>query len=261
MKKILIVEGNLREENQSFTDGGIKTHTESLKDSIAYFTDKIEIDVVNPSSDKNISDKVTDLDKYHGLIWGGSSLNIYNDTIEIRRQIEFMRECQKKIKKILAICWGLQVAVTVAGGQVKRCTNGSHRGIALNIEINNVGLQHPIYKNKGKIFNTPAFNFDEVTKLPKNSKLLASNPINKVMGVNFQSAASDIWGIQYHPEITYDKMISLIHFRKERLLNNNAFVDEQEINNHVRMIAEENKITNKDLRMRELENWLNYLLK
>ena len=35
MKKILIVEGNLREENQSFTDGGIKTHTESLKDSIA----------------------------------------------------------------------------------------------------------------------------------------------------------------------------------------------------------------------------------
>ena len=261
MKKILIVEGNLREENQSFTDGGIKTHTESLKDSIAYFTDKIEIDVVNPSSDKNISDKVTDLDKYHGLIWGGSSLNIYNDTIEIRRQIEFMRECQKKIKKILAICWGLQVAVTVAGGQVKRCTNGSHRGIALNIEINNDGLQHPIYKNKGKIFNTPAFNFDEVTKLPKNSKLLASNPINKVMGVNFQSAASDIWGIQYHPEITYDKMISLIHFRKERLLNNHAFVDEQEINNHVRMIAEENKITNKDLRMRELENWLNYLLK
>jgi len=261
MKKILIVEGNLREENQSFTDGGIKTHTESLKDSIAYFTDKIEIDVVNPSSDKNISDKVTDLDKYDGLIWGGSSLNIYNDTIEIRRQIEFMKECQKKIKKILAICWGLQVAVTVAGGQVKRCTNGSHRGIALNIEINNNGLQHPIYRNKGKIFNTPAFNFDEVTKLPKNSKLLASNPINKVMGVNFQSAVSDIWGIQYHPEITYDKMISLIHFRKERLLNNNAFVDEQEINNHVRMIAEENKITNKDLRMRELENWLNYLLK
>ena len=38
MKKILIVEGNLKEENQSFTNGGIKTHTESLKDSISYFT-------------------------------------------------------------------------------------------------------------------------------------------------------------------------------------------------------------------------------
>ena len=261
MKKILIVEGNLKEENQSFTEGGIKTHTESLKDSISYFTNNLEIDVVNPSSDKNISEVAKDLEKFDGLIWGGSSLNIYNDTVEIRRQIEFMRSCQNKINKILAICWGLQVAATVAGGQVKRCMTGSHRGIAHDIEINSNGLQHPIYKNKNETFNTPAFNFDEVVKLPKNSILLASNPINKVMGVNFKSGVSDIWGIQYHPEITYDKMISLIHFRKDRLLNNKAFVDEQEINNHVAMIAEENKKSNKDLRMRELENWLNYLLK
>ena len=261
MKKILIVEGNLKEENQSFTEGGIKTHTESLKDSISYFTNDLEIDVVNPSSDKNISEVAKDLEKFDGLILGGSSLNIYNDTVEIRRQIEFMRSCQNKIKKILAICWGLQVAATVAGGQVKRCMTGSHRGIAHDIEINSNGLQHPIYKNKNETFNTPAFNFDEVVKLPKNSILLASNPINKVMGVNFKSGVSDIWGIQYHPEITYDKMISLIHFRKDRLLNNKAFVDEQEINNHVAMIAEENKKSNKDLRMRELENWLNYLLK
>ena len=259
MKKILIVEGNLREENQSFTDGGIKTHTESLKDSIAYFTDKIEIDVVNPSSDKNISEKVTDLNKYDGLIWGGSSLNIYNDTIEIRRQIEFMRECQKKIKKILAICWGLQVAVTVAGGQVKRCTNGSHRGIALNIEINNDGLQHPIYKNKGKIFNTPAFNFDEVVTMPQNSVLLASNPINKVQGLNFKVNDCDIWGLQYHPEITYNKMINIIVFRKENLLKKEAFSDEKEINSHIQHIESENKKLDKISRMRELENWLNYL--
>ena len=261
MKKILIVEGNLKEENQSFTEGGIKTHTESLKDSISYFTNDLEIDVVNPSSDKNISEVAKGLEKFDGMIWGGSSLNIYNDTLEIRRQIEFMRSCQNKIKKILAICWGLQVAATVAGGQVKRCMTGSHRGIAHDIEINSNGLQHPIYKNKNETFNTPAFNFDEVVKLPKNSILLASNPINKVMGVNFKSGVSDIWGIQYHPEITYDKMISLIHFRKDRLLNNKAFSDEQEINNHVAMIAEENKKSNKDLRMRELENWLNYLLK
>ena len=261
MKKILIVEGNLKEENQSFTEGGIKTHTESLKDSIGYFTNDLAIDVVNPSSDKNISEVAKGLEKFDGMIWGGSSLNIYNDTVEIRRQIEFMRSCQNKIKKILAICWGLQVAATVAGGQVKRCMTGSHRGIAHDIEINSNGLQHPIYKNKNETFNTPAFNFDEVIKLPKNSILLASNPINKVMGVNFKSGVSDIWGIQYHPEITYDKMISLIHFRKDRLLNNKAFVDEQEINNHVAMIAEENKKSNKDLRMRELENWLNYLLK
>jgi len=260
MKKILLVEGNLREENQSFTDGGIKTHTESLKDSISFFTNKLELDVVNPSSDTNLTKVSEDLTKYDGMIRGGSSLNIYNDTVEIRRQIDFMKECQKKIKNILAICWGLQVAATVAGGVVKRCNRGAHRGIAHNIKINENGLSHPLYKNKNETFNTPAFNFDEVATLPINSILLSSNKINNVMGVNFKNGISNIWGIQYHPEISYDKMISLIHFRKDRLLNNKAFVDENEINSHVKMIAEENKITNKNARMKELENWLNTIL-
>ena len=31
---ILIVEGNLKEENHNFTKAGIKTHTESLRDSL-----------------------------------------------------------------------------------------------------------------------------------------------------------------------------------------------------------------------------------
>jgi len=260
MKKILLVEGNLREENQSFTDGGIKTHTESLKDSISFFTNKIELDVVNPSSDMNLTEVTEDLTKYDGMIWGGSSLNIYNDTVEIRRQIDFMRECQKKIKNILAICWGLQVAATVAGGVVKRCNKGAHRGIAHNVKINENGLSHPLYKNKNQTFNTPAFNFDEVATLPNNSILLSSNEINNVMGVNFKNEISNIWGIQYHPEISYDKMISLIHFRKDRLLNNKAFIDEDEINSHVEMIAEENKITNRNNRMKELENWLNIIV-
>ena len=259
MKRILIVEGNLREENQSFTDGGIKTHTESLKDSISYFTDALDIDVVNPSSDENINEVAKDLTKYHGMIWGGSSLNIYNDTPEIRRQITFMRECQKNIKNIFAICWGMQVAVTVAGGEVKKCPNGAHRGITHEIEINENGLKHPLYKNKNKKFNTPAFNFDEVVKLPEGSTLLSSNPINKVMGINFNVGSTNVWGIQYHPEITYAKMISLIHFRRDRLLEKKAFIDQMEIDSNVKIIEDENKISNKDARMRELENWLNNL--
>ena len=126
MKKILIVEGNLREENQHFSPAGIQTHTESLKDSLSFFTKDLTTDVVNPSSDENIFKNIDDLNSYDGLIWGGSSLNIYNNTPEIRRQIQFMKECQKKIKKILAICWGMQVAVTAAGGEVKKGTKGSH---------------------------------------------------------------------------------------------------------------------------------------
>ena len=259
MKKILIVEGNLREENNSFKEAGILTHTESLKDSISFYTEDLEIDVVNPSSDENISSKISDLNKYDGLIWGGSSLNIYNDTPEIKRQIEFMKECQKKIKKILAICWGMQVAVTAAGGLVKKCLNGSHRGIAHNIEINDNGLKHPLYKNKKNKFNTPAFNFDEVVTMPENSILLASNSINNVQGINFKVGNCNIWGLQYHPEITYNKMINLIIFRKKRLLEKGAFKDEDEIDNHIKYIETENNKLDKVSRMRELENWLDYL--
>ena len=256
MKKIIVVEGNLREANQEFTAVGIKTHTESLKDSLDYLSSDLEIDSVNPSSDKDIFDKVKDLNKYDGLIWGGSSLNVYSNTPEIKRQLEFMKECQKKIKNILAICWGMQVAVTVAGGVVKRAQNGSHRGIAHEIEINKNGLKHLIYKNKDRIFNTPAFNYDEVVTMPKNAVLLASNKINNVMGLNFKAGVSDIWGIQYHPEITYKKMISLINFRKDNLLNNNSFNDEKDLNSHIEIIENENKISNKNSRMTELKNWL-----
>jgi len=259
MKKILIVEGNLKEENQDFIDAGIPTHTESLKESISYFTNNLDIDVANPSSDQDISEKVKDLNKYDGLIWGGSSLNIYNDTIEIRRQLDFMKECQKKIKKILAICWGMQVAVTAAGGLVKKCDKGSHRGIAYNIEINQFGANHQIYKDKQKKFNTPAFNFDEVVTVPEGATILSSNQINNIQGLNFKINSSNVWGIQYHPEIPYEKMIRLIHFRKERLLEKKAFKSGDEIVTHVKSIEDEISNSNKELRMKELYNWINYL--
>ena len=259
IKKVLIVEGNTRKENNEFTEVGIKTHTESLIDSINYYEKDLKIDIVNPSSDKKLNITVQNLNKYDGMIWGGSSLNIYNNTEEIRRQLSFMVECQKKIKKIFAICWGLQVAVTVAGGVVKKPKNGSHRGIAHDIELSNIGISHAIYLNKNKKFNSPAFNFDEVVKVPANSKILSSNKLNNVMGLHFKSNFSDIWGIQYHPEITYEKMISLINFRKKRLLDKGAFKDEYEINSHISMIENEIKKIDKISRMKELENWLNYL--
>ena len=259
-KKILIVEGNLKEENNNFLKSEIPTHTESLKESLSFFTNNLDLDVVNPSSDTNINLVIKDLKKYDGLIWGGSSLNIYNDTIEIRRQIEFMKECFKNIKRILAICWGMQVAVTAAGGEVKKSNNGAHIGIAQNISVNENGIKFPLYKNKKNIFNSPAFNFDEVATIPKDSTILASNKVNKVQSLNFETGISEIWGLQYHPEITYDKMIRLIKFRKDRLINvRKAFNNEKEIEEHINLIKEENKISEKSSRLLELQNWLNYI--
>ena len=158
---LLIVEGNIPVENQNFKQNGIPTHSESLKESLSYYTNDLNIDVFNPCNEKNFDKILLNIKKYDGLIWGGSSLNIYNDTPEIRRQISFMKECFKNINKILAICWGMQVAVTAAGGEVKKGVNGSHIGIANEVQLTDSGINNSFYKDKSKKFNTRAFNFEE----------------------------------------------------------------------------------------------------
>ena len=96
--------------------------------------------------------------------------------------------------------------------------------------------------------------------LPDGAINLASNKINKIQSIHFKSGISDVWGLQYHPEITYHKMITLIKFRKDRLINDRkCFRDEKEIQDHINFIEKEIKISNKDSRMQELKNWLEYL--
>ena len=259
MKKILIAEGNLREENKRFSEVGIQTHTESLIETLSHFNKNLEFDIVNPSSDKKIDHIKDKLMIYDGLVWGGSSLNIYDNTKEIQKQIEFMRECQKKVKKILGICWGMQVAVTAAGGQVKKAKN-PHIGIANKISINENGKKHPIYKKKEFTFNSPAFNFDEVVKLPNSAVCLASNNTNKIQSLFFNINETQIWGLQYHPEIKYEKMIKIIEFRKERLINfRRVFKDEKDINHHINYIKNEIDNSDQDQRMIEIKNWLDIL--
>jgi GMP synthase (glutamine-hydrolysing) len=171
-----------------------------------------------------------------------------------------MKECFKNVKEILAICWGMQVAVTAAGGEIKKGIKGSHIGIANDIELTKEGISSLIYKDKKNNFNTPAFNFDEVIAVPADTVHLASNKINKIQALNFKAGVSEIWGLQYHPEITYQKMIDIIKFRKDSLIKKkNRFKNEEEINNHINFIEEEIKISKKDSRMLELRNWLNLI--
>ena len=161
---------------------------------------------------------------------------------------------------MLAICWGMQVAVTAAGGEVKKGVKGSHIGIANDIELTNEGLNNPIYKDKDSKFNSPAFNFDEVVSVPEGAIHLASNKINKLQSLNFKVNNCEIWGLQYHPEITYKKMIDIIKFRKNLLITDRKrFKNENEVYNHIKFIEEEIKISEKNSRMLELKNWLSLI--
>ena len=69
---------------------------------------------------------------------------------------------------------------------------------------------------------------------------------------------NNIWGLQYHPEITYQKMIQLIKFRKDRLIETRkVFANHDQVDEHISFIEKEISISDNQQRMIELRNWLN----
>jgi len=186
-------------------------------------------------------------------------MRINDMTDVIKKHINFASNCFTQKKKILAICWGLQVCSVAAGGKVNLGKKGAHIGIASDVIINNEGEKHFIYKDKKKIFTSPAFNFDEVSELPKNTTLLSSDKVNNVMGVSFNAESSEIIGLQYHPDYEYLQMLNLIDGRKERLFINKNFLNEEEYQSHIAYIKSENELLNFSDRTCEIRNWLNYI--
>ena len=257
--KLLIVEGNTKEENFNFNKAGCVPQSENFKQHIKMFEPNCEIDIVVPGDVSVISKIITSLKKYDGIILTGSTLRIDDESNEVKKHINFAKTCFKHEKKIFAACWGLQVAVTAAGGKCRVAPSGPHVGIAYNIELTNEGKKHKLYSSKPHKFTTPAFNYDEVEIPPSNAVLLASNKINKFEALHFTVGNSEIWGLQYHPEIPYDYMIKLIKHRSKKLIDNKSFKNENEINQHISLIEKAKVQLKDDNRLLELKNWLNYL--
>ena len=257
--KLLIVEGNTKEENSNFNKAGCVPQSENFKRHIKIFEPDCEIDIAEPGDDNSIAKIVSSLKKYNGVVLTGSTLRINDDSNEVRKNIEFVKTCFKYEKKFFAACWGLQVTVVAAGGKCRVAPSGPHVGIAYDIKLTDEGKKHKLYSSKPHKFTTPAFNYDEVEIPPNNAVVLASNKINKFEALHFTVGNSEIWGLQYHPEIPYDYMIKLIKHRSQKLINNKSFKNETEINQHITLIEKAKVQLKDDIRLLELKNWLNYL--
>ena len=257
--KLLIVEGNTKEENVNFGNAGCIPQSQNFKKHLQKIEPNSEVDIVEPIDDHSISKIISSLKKYDGVVLTGSTLRLNEDIKEVKKHIEFAKTCFKHEKKIFGACWGLQVTVMAAGGKCRVSPNGPHIGIAYDIKLTEEGKKHKIYLTKPEKFTTPAFNYDEVEIPPKNSILLASDKINKFQGLHFSVGKSEIWGLQYHPEIPYDYMIKLIKHRSKGMLEKNVFKNQEAINKHVDSIEKANAKLSDDMRTIELKNWLNYL--
>ena len=256
---LLIVEGNTKEENINFDNAGCVPQSQNFNKHIQKIEPKCEIDIVEPLDDYSISKIISSLKKYDGVVLTGSTLRLKEDTKEVKKHIEFAKTCFKYDKKIFGACWGLQVTVMAAGGKCRVSPKGPHIGIAYDIKLNNEGKKHNLFLNKPEKFTTPAFNYDEVEIPPKNSTLLASDKINKFQALHFYVGKSEIWGLQYHPEIPYDYMIKLIKHRSKRMLEKNIFENQKEIDKHINFIEKAKNRLSDDIRTLELKNWLEYL--
>ena len=257
--KLLIVEGNTKEENINFNNAGCIPQSQNFKLHIEKLEPNSEIDIVEPVNDNSILKIISSLNKYDGIVLTGSTLRIEDTSDEVKKHIEFAKICFKHNKRIFAACWGLQITVTAAGGKCRVAPKGAHVGIAYDIELTNEGKKHKLYSSKPFKFTTPAFNYDEVEIPPTNAVLLASNKLNKFEALHFNVGNSEVWGLQYHPEIPYDYMIKLIKYRSKKLIDKNVFKSQNEIDQHINSIEEANIKLNDDMRTLELKNWLNYL--
>ncbi len=256
---LLSVEGNTKEENENFNNAGCVPQSQNFKKHIKKIEPNSEGDVVEPINDDSVSRIISSLKKYDGVVLTGSTLRLNEDIKEVKKHIEFSKICFKHEKKIFGACWGLQVTVMAAGGKCRVSPNGPHIGIAHDIELTEEGKKHKIYSSKPKKFTSPAFNYDEVEIPPKDSILLASDKINKFQALHFYVGKSEIWGLQYHPEIPYEYMIKLIKHRSKNMLEKNIFKNQDEINLHVNSIKKAEKNLSDDMRTAELKNWLNYI--
>ena len=91
--KLLIVEGNTKEENVNFNIAGCVPQSQNFKLHIKKLEPNSEIDIVEPIDDNSISKILSSIKKYDGLVLTGSTLRLNKDVKEIKKHVAFAKTC------------------------------------------------------------------------------------------------------------------------------------------------------------------------
>ena len=144
-------------------------------------------------SHKKIKNKNIDI-SIKGIILSGGPLNVY----EINRY-SFDKEILKNNIPILGICFGHQILSKLNGGKVKQ---SKHREFGLaNVYKKKDSLLIKNFFNQKKIHKVWMSHADQVSKLPKNFRVIASSQNSKFAIV--EDKTNKFYGVQFHPEVTH----------------------------------------------------------
>lgn len=267
---ILIVDGNQVSASDSYTKLGMPTQYELYKNVLTELSERtINLTIVHPACLDNYIPQGISLDDFHGIVWTGSLLNIYDMGAPIERQIDLAKILLNKKNKMFGSCWGLQVLATAAGGIIRKNPKGLEAVIAKNITLNKSGINHPMYNSKPNIFSSFCWHYDEVEQLPNNAVILSSNSLSEVQSLSFSNNNSEVWAVQYHPEFDSNWISGLMNQRKNLLLEEKIFKSSEKfdkLNLYLSDIKKYDYLKNelgisdtlieKNIHTAELSNWL-----
>jgi GMP synthase (glutamine-hydrolysing) len=168
------------------------------------------------------------LANYDGVTMTGSALNIYNGGAAVTRQIELAKAVFAAGVPFFGSCWGLQIAVAAAGGEVRANPRGREFGFARRILLTAAGGAHRLFVGKPATFEAPTVHRDDIASLPANAVTLATNDMG-LQAAAFTHGLGTFWGVQYHPEYDYIDIAAAAERYGATLVGEGMFRDEAAI--------------------------------
>ena len=221
--RILVIDGNVAQVRaRQMTALGYDSGTGYAR-VLKRLDASLEIDVVL-AADGDVELPAGGIENYDGVTMTGSALNIYNGGEPVTRQIELAKAVFAAGVPFFGSCWGLQVAVTAAGGEVRANPRGREFGFARRIALTDAGVQHRLFAGKPLAFEAPCVHRDEIARLPQGATVLAQNEFG-VQAAAFTWRAGTFWGVQYHPEYDYADIAAAAERYGETLVSEGMFRD------------------------------------
>lgn len=218
-----------------------------------------------------------DLADYDAVVLAGSPLHVYADSPEVRRQLDFMRAAFRSGTPCFGSCAGLQIAVAAAGGAVRGNEDGHEVALARRITPTATGREHPLMDGRPAAFDALAIHSDEVSTLPPDATLLATNRSTAVQAVEIRHEGGVFWGVQYHPEMPLSEIAEALRRQSTDMVAQGFARQEHEVVGYADLLAAlgheperrdlawrlgvDEQVTDARLRQTEIRNFIAHLVR
>ena len=221
--RLLVIDGNVAAIRQAQVAAGGQPSGEGYVAVLRQLAD-IDGDIVRPADGAVQLGEGIALADYDGVAITGSALNVYDGGAPITRQVELVRAVLESGVPCFGSCWGMQIAVTALGGQVRPNPLGREFGFARRIALTEAGRAHPLYRSKPAVFEAVTVHKDDIGRLPEGASVLAVSDMG-LQAVELRLGAGVFWGVQYHPEYGYAEIAATALRYGEVLVREQLFAD------------------------------------